>query len=37
MYLDNRLGMKEIVQNLYLCDVTLKDRDEFRILYSGFV
>ncbi|KAM3135728.1 hypothetical protein pb186bvf_012125 [Paramecium bursaria] len=37
MYLDNRLGMKDIVQNLYLCDVTLKDRDEFRILYSGFV
>lgn len=29
--------MKEVVENLYLCDVTFKDRDEFRILFSGFV
>jgi len=31
------MGIKEVVENLYLCDVTFKDRDEFRILYSGFV
>jgi hypothetical protein len=37
LYLDNKLGMKEVVENLYLCDITFKDRDDFRILFSGFV
>lgn len=36
-YLDNKLGMKEAVENLFLCDITFKDRDDFRILFSGFV
>lgn len=37
LYLDNKMGMKEVIDNLYLCDITFKDRDEFRILFSGFV
>jgi len=36
-HLDNRLGMKEVVENLYLGDVVVKDRDRFVVLFSGFV
>lgn len=33
--LDNKLGISEGVPNLYLLDLTLKDRDKFLITYSG--
>lgn len=33
--LDNKMGMSEGVQNLYLLDLTLKDRDKFLITFSG--
>ena len=36
-FLDNRLGMKEVVENLYLGDLVVKDRDKFVSLFSGFV
>jgi hypothetical protein len=29
--------MKELVKDLYLGDVVIKDRDRFLVLYSGFV
>lgn len=35
-YLDNKLGMKEVVDGLYLVDLVFKDRDKFRILFSGY-
>ena len=34
--LDNKMGMSENVENLYLLDLILKDRDRFVIIYSGF-
>lgn len=27
LYLDNKMGIRELVNNLYLCDITFKDRD----------
>lgn len=33
--LDNKMGISEGVQNLYLLDLTLKDRDKFIITFSG--
>lgn len=35
--LDNKMGISEGVPNLYLLDLTLKDRDKFLITYSGNV
>lgn len=35
--LDNKMGISEGVQNLYLLDLTLKDRDKFLITFSGKV
>lgn len=31
------MGMSESVQNLYLLDLILKDRDRFLITFSGFI
>lgn len=33
--LDNKMGISEGVPNLYLLDLTLKDRDKFLITFSG--
>jgi hypothetical protein len=29
--------MREVVENLYLGDVVVKDRDRFVVIFSGFV
>ena len=31
------MGMKELVDGLYLGDLVVKDRDRFIIIYSGFI
>ena len=36
-FLDNRSGMRELVPDLYLGDIVVKDRDRFILLFSGFV
>ncbi len=33
--LDNKMGISEGVANLYLLDLTLKDRDKFLLTFSG--
>jgi len=33
--LDNKMGISEGVHNLFLLDLTLKDRDKFLITFSG--
>jgi hypothetical protein len=33
--LDNKMGMSENIEDLYLLDFVLKDRDRFLIVYSG--
>lgn len=35
--LDNKMGMSESVEDLYLLDFILKDRDRFLIIFSGFI
>jgi hypothetical protein len=35
--LDNKMGMSESVDDLYLLDFVLKDRDKFLIIFSGFI
>ena len=33
--LDNKMGMSEKIDDLYLLDFILKDRDRFLIVFSG--
>lgn len=33
--LDNKMGMAEPIEDLYLLDFVLKDRDRFLIVFSG--
>ena len=33
--LDNKMGMSEPIEDLYLLDFVLKDRDRFIIVFSG--
>lgn len=35
--LDNKMGMSESIDDLYLLDFVLKDRDRFLIIFSGFI
>jgi hypothetical protein len=35
--LDNKMGMSESIENLYLLDLVLKDRDRFLVTFSGFI
>lgn len=35
--LDNKMGMSEPIEDLYLLDFVLKDRDRFLIIFSGFM
>ena len=35
--LDNKMGMSESIEDLYLLDFVLKDRDRFLIIFSGFI
>lgn len=35
--LDNKMGMSESIEDLYLLDFILKDRERFLIIFSGFI
>jgi hypothetical protein len=35
--LDNKMGMSENIEDLYLLDFVLKDRDRFLIVFSGII
>ena len=35
--LDNKMGMSESIEDLYLLDFVLKDRDRFLIVFSGIL
>lgn len=36
-FLDNKMGMKEKIEDLFLIDFVLKDRDKIIIRFSGYI